>query len=69
SIQSQALQAGFSGYVRNLNDGTVEAGVTCSAERLDEFKALLRRGSEVSRVDTIAQYDSNEAHSGRFEVR
>ncbi len=69
SVQSHALQAGFSGYVRNLLDGSVEAGVSCGEERLEEFKALLRRGSESSRVDTIAQYDSNEVHIGRFEVR
>jgi acylphosphatase len=69
SIQSHAASAGYSGYVRNLPDGTVEAGVTCSERRLDEFKALLRRGSESSRVDTIEQHPGNETHSGPFEVR
>ncbi len=69
SVQGHAQRAGFSGFVRNLADGTVEAGVTCSAERLEEFMALLHRGSEASRVDTIAQYESIEIHQGPFEVR
>lgn len=69
SIQSHASAAGFSGYVRNLSDGTVEAGVTCSEARLEEFKAVLRRGSEASRVDAIEQRHSSETHSGPFEVR
>ena len=69
SIQGHAQRAGFSGYVRNLADGSVEAGVTCMSERLEEFLALLRRGSEASRVDAIAQFESSELHRGPFEVR
>ena len=68
SIQVGANMAGFSGYVRNLSDGTVEAGVTCEVERLEEFRALLRRGSEASRVTAIEEYESRDVHDGGFEV-
>lgn len=69
SVQSHANKAGFSGYVRNLPDGSVEAEVSCTQTRLDEFKALLSLGSDASRVDTIEQYPGSETHSGHFEVR
>jgi acylphosphatase len=68
SIQVGANMAGFSGYVRNLPDGTVEAGVTCEEVRLEEFRELLWRGSEASRVKAVAQYESGEVYDGGFEV-
>jgi acylphosphatase len=68
SIQVGANMAGFSGYVRNLRDGTVEAGVTCEAARLEEFRELLWRGSEASHVKAVEQYESSDVHDGGFEV-
>lgn len=69
SVQSHARAAGFSGYVRNLPDGTVEAGVTCRDSDLEAFVSLLHRGSEASRVDAIERYEGTEVHRGGFEVR
>ena len=69
SIQRAASAAGFSGYIRNLPDGTVEAGVTCHEERLETFMEILRCGSEASRVDAIETFEGRETHGGSFEVR
>jgi acylphosphatase len=69
SVQRAAEAEGFSGYVRNLPDGTVEAEVTCMPERLETFEAILRRGSSASRVDDIARSEGRAIHSGPFEVR
>ncbi|WP_345974627.1 acylphosphatase [Sulfurimonas sp. HSL3-7] len=69
NVSRNAGDAGFSGYVRNLDDGRVEAVVSCEEERLAEFLALLRRGSEASRVDDIEQSATDETFSGTFVVR
>lgn len=69
SVQTNAARAGFSGYVRNLSDGTVEAEVTCEKTELEAFKKILERGSDASRVDAIDMSEGQEMHSGGFEVR
>jgi len=69
NVSRNARDAGFSGYVRNLDDGRVEAAVSCAEERLWEFIALLQRGSEASRVDGIEQSVTDETFSGTFAVR
>ncbi len=69
SVQRSAQAEGFSGYVRNLPDGTVEAGVSCPEERREAFESLLRRGSSASRVDALERFDSDARHEGAFEVR
>jgi len=69
SVQAAALKEGFSGFVRNLADGTVEAGVTCGAERLAAFEAILHEGSRASRVDRVERFESDAIYSGGFEVR
>lgn len=69
NVSRNARDAGFSGYVRNLDDGRVEAAVSCAEERLGEFIALLRRGSEASRVDGIEQSATDETFIGTFDVR
>jgi len=69
NVSKHACEAGFSGYVRNLEDGRVEAAVSCAEERLGEFIALLQRGSEASRVDGIEQSVTDETFSGTFAVR
>lgn len=69
TVQGNAQKKRFSGYVRNLPDGTVEAGVTCDASRLEVFMDILRQGSTASRVDAIEQFEGTETHHGSFEVR
>ncbi len=69
SVQVHAIQAGFSGYVKNLPDGRVEAAVRCDEVQLTDFIALLWKGSEVSRVDDIKQFEVDELYEGVFEVR
>lgn len=43
NIQKNASKAGFNGYVKNLNDGTVESCVTCEESRFEEFKNILKK--------------------------
>ncbi|WP_372998283.1 acylphosphatase [Sulfurimonas sp.] len=69
SVQKKALNAGYSGYVRNMPDGSVEAGVTCHSSKLEYFINLLKQGSEYSEVDAVEMQESEELFSEKFEVR
>ncbi len=68
SVLDNAKDAGFSGYVKNLNDGTVEAAVTCEDNSLDEFLWILRSGSKSSEVEQIEKFDIKETFTRGFEV-
>lgn len=69
SVSDNARRKGFSGYVKNLDNGQVEAGARLSDDDFAEFIAILEEGSMGSRVDNIEQEESNEVFSGEFEVR
>jgi len=69
NIAKNAKKAGFSGYVKNLDDGRVEACVTCEEEELETFKAILQKGSPLSKVIAIEARSCEEHFSGPFEVR
>jgi acylphosphatase len=69
NVQQNALRAGFSGYIKNLPDGRVEAAVTCEEPEVTAFIALLREGSPLSRVTDIEQTESDMHFNGGFEVR
>ena len=69
NVHVHASKSGFSGYVKNLSDGNVEAAVTCDEAKLADFIALLRRGSDLSRIDSIEQIEITEHFNGDFEVR
>jgi acylphosphatase len=68
NIQKNASKAGFSGYVKNLNDGTVESCVTCDESRLQEFKEILKKGSPLSVVEELHMQECNEVFSEGFDI-
>jgi acylphosphatase len=68
NIQKNASREGFSGYVKNLNDGTVESCVTCEDSRVEEFKEILKKGSPASSVEELHMQECNEVFSGGFEI-
>lgn len=51
--EEAALREGLSGYVRNLEDGAVEAEVEGDAESVERFELAIRRGPRASRVDAV----------------
>lgn len=52
-VREQAESLGLSGWVRNREDGAVEAEAEGSAADLDELTARLGRGCPAARVDSI----------------
>jgi len=69
SVRTNALKSNFNGYVKNLNDGRVEACVTCDDSKLNEFIKILNEGSTASRVTNIQELECNNIYSNKFEVR
>ncbi len=70
SVSKNAAAADFSGYVRNLPDGTVEAVVSCEDDGCFEaFESLLREGSPLSEVERIESEPLDGVFVRGFEVR
>ncbi|WP_415397681.1 acylphosphatase [Sulfurimonas sp. CS5] len=69
NVQKKALSAGYSGYVKNKPDGSVEACVTCHSSKLEYFTNLLKQGSQYSKVDSVERQEIEELFKGDFEIR
>lgn len=70
SAREQAQQLGLSGWVRNCEDGSVEA-VACGApESLEAFESWLRQGPSAARVDRVKESTASaEPPEGDFRIR
>ncbi len=70
SVQKMAAAAGYSGYVRNLPDGNVEACVTTDKQHpLEQFLMILKTGSPYSRVDNIQTQAIDTTFKHGFLIR
>ncbi|MEA2016919.1 MAG: acylphosphatase [Campylobacterota bacterium] len=69
TINENAQRLNFSGYVKNLKNGDVEASVTCKKEDLDKFINILKQGSINSEVNDIKQFTIDEVFINKFEIR
>ncbi len=67
--QNVANELGISGWVRNLEDGSVEVEASVPDELFESFIAALRKGPPLARVDDIEIEDISRSYSGGFEVR
>ena len=69
NVAKNAKKSGFSGYVKNLDDGRVEAVVTCEPSELEAFKNILQKGSPISKVTSLEEHPCSEHFSGLFRVQ
>jgi acylphosphatase len=64
-----AESCGLTGWVRNREDGTVEAEAEGSADALDEFVRRLRADHPAARVDEIVAVPAAPRGGQGFEIR
>lgn len=70
TIFENATIVNFNGYVKNLSDGSVEACITCKNElEKKQFKKILKKGSMMSKVNTIEIFEIDDIFENGFEIR
>ncbi|GAB3679573.1 acylphosphatase [Salinarchaeum chitinilyticum] len=69
TTRERAEAVGVDGWVRNLDDGRVEAVFEGTEEQIDEMVEFCHEGSDAARVETVdVERSSSEGESG-FEIR
>ena len=68
-VRRTARHHGVRGWVRNREDGRVEAAATGDAEAIERFEAALRGGSALSRIESVETSEIDETLFADFEVR
>ena len=66
TICDNAKKHNFNGYVKNLQNGDVEAAISCQEQDLDIFIKILQKGSLKSKVDTIQQLQCSQLFKEGF---
>ncbi len=70
-VHREAADLGLRGWVRNTDDGCVEAVVAGELEDIEELSRAIRKGSRGSRVDAVVQHTLDEAEAaalGPFQI-
>jgi len=70
-VSQSMMKKQFKGYIRNLDDGTVEVVAEIYDDEFDTFMEILREGSPLSYVGTIDYeiIDDAEFRTDGFEIR
>jgi acylphosphatase len=65
----QAQKRGLAGWVRNRNDGTVEALFAGPADKVDDMLQACRQGPPLAKVAGVAVTPASFPHNDGFEQR
>ena len=69
STERMAYSAGVSGWVRNRNDGAVEAVFEGEPDAVDRMVAWSRQGPRRAAVERVEVYDEEPVGESTFRVR
>jgi len=67
--RDRAVELGVTGWVRNRDDGTVEALACGTAAQLDAFSGFLHRGPRFGEVRGVEQEEAALLQSDGFSIR
>ncbi len=65
-VHGEAAEIGLRGWVRNTDNGHVEAVAAGEPEQLAELEAALRKGSRGSRVDRVQVHELQDEEAGKL---
>lgn len=69
-VQDQASNLKLAGWVRNLDDGRVEALMQGDEDVISDMRSRLMQGSPLSRVDDVAcKWIEYDKEYGAFSIR
>lgn len=70
TIYENCTLVNFNGYVKNLDNGNVEACISIKNDlELKQFRKILKKGSMSSKVTSIEKFDCKEIFTNGFEIR
>lgn len=69
ALQDEAARRGVNGWVRNRNDGSVEALLQGEAEAVESLTAWARRGPPGARVGEVEIVPAEDAPHSKFALR
>ena len=70
NTQEKANNLGLTGWVKNLNDGSVELTAEGDKEKLEELLEFCNKGPESARVDSVKkEWKEYKGEFKNFEVR
>jgi acylphosphatase len=69
--QRKAVQYGINGWVRNLDDGSVEIRAMGDKKQMDSFMRDLKRGNPFSSIDhmQVDELDGQSGLSSSFKIK
>ncbi len=68
-VEHHAKSIGVAGWVRNLDDGRVEAYAVGTVEQLDKLAARLHQGPSLSEVHGVEQQDAEMQQLKSFHTK
>lgn len=68
-VEKQAVSLGINGYVRNLDDGTVETYAIGTAEQLSELVGILWKGPRSAIVRGVDEKEAAVEADSEFRTR
>lgn len=67
-VYTKAVLLNLNGYVKNLDDGSVEADVEGEVEKIFEFLSIVLKGNGISKVDNIVKEEVDIKGYKKFKI-